>query len=163
MLREMPGAVSLGRLLSVLGQEPLLSPNDLTLASGFWQPAWRYLLEKNWQIVEFRADQSQRRCDARWSRMSSGTLWSRPLHEAMRSTTFRRITQEYSTRPDNLIRVPLGPIQAAGFTAGENAIALGGQVYLLPGHPWEELISKENHTQSDPALASSLTADIALS
>ena len=167
MLREMPGSVSLGRLLEALGQEPFFGSGEVMLASGFWQPVWRYLLDKNWQITEFRANGSQRRCDARWSRKSSDALWSRGDSEAVRTSVFRRVMREYDItglgiHRNILARVPLGPIDATGFTAGENAVSLGGRLYLLPGHPWEELIAEENHSVSTVAPTGAMTADIVL-
>lgn len=166
LLREMPGSVSLSQLLRALGQDKLLRHEDLLLCSDVSHGPRRQLLEKDWQVAEFRAIESERRCDARWVRISSGALWS-TLEPVLRSGAYRPILQETDVARygswENSICIPLGPIKATGFTAGENAVTVSGQTYLLPGHPWEELLTEGSHAASTSLPVESITREVVLS
>ena len=165
LLREMPGSVSLSELLRALGLDEFLLHEEVLLCSDVSSGPRHQLIQKDWQVAEFRASESERRCDARWVRMSSDLLWS-TLEPISSSWAFRRLVDEtdlgrYGTWTD-AVCVPFGPVKATGFTAGENAVSISGRVYLLPGHPWEELLTDGNHA-APTGLPASITREVLLS
>ncbi|MER6751848.1 HD domain-containing protein [Streptomyces fungicidicus] len=93
-----------------------------------------------WQIAEMRANKSERRCDFRWIKLDDEPLWSSvDLVEA----GLERLTTEqerYGHQKSQLVHIPIGSVSISGFTDKEVGVRVGGQLYLIPGHPWANMV-----------------------
>ncbi|MGA5043976.1 HD domain-containing protein [Streptomyces arboris] len=144
LLRELPGGsrTSLMKVLADAEEQADTFEPAICTRLGSHDNVDDFFLAA-WQISEIRASKADRRCDFTWVKRDAAPLWS---GVDLVGSGLERLVMEHDQygrrRRYSLVRLPVGPVSVSGFEDNEIGVNVGGQVHLIPGHPWEGLVEK---------------------
>ncbi|MFF2659642.1 ATP-binding protein [Kitasatospora sp. NPDC058032] len=145
LLREFPGGTR-ESVVAALGMPPKAanSPGTPVLCTRLGvNDQIDAMFLADWEIESVSGDFDNRACVIGWTR-KAGTArkprWSPHHLTAPRLEVINREDEWYPIRPAVLVRIPLGEVAEHGFPAGMRGFIAGTARYLLPGHPWQDMV-----------------------
>ncbi|MFG2979875.1 ATP-binding protein [Streptomyces sp. NPDC048258] len=142
LLRELPGGTreSVVNLLSVRQRETT-GPKLPVLCSRLGRnDEMDDQFLTSWEIGKIRGDIGNRSCNVTWVKRGDAPRWTTRFLVGTALEGLDGERESYSGQPMGLVRLPVSGIEVAGFNDSMRGFIVGDTRYLLPGHPWQEMV-----------------------
>ncbi|WP_281909444.1 HD domain-containing protein [Streptomyces olivaceus] len=149
LLRELPGGSRTSVIKLLAGAEDAQAESMPVICTrlGMDNHVDDFFLS-SWQISEMQANKAGRRCDFRWIKRDDHPLWS-SIDLAEAGLERLGSDQDRWGHPQTrLVHIPIDSITVSGFAEKEIGVRLGSGVYLIPGHPWSNIV-EDMRSKSD--------------
>ncbi|MFE5394986.1 ATP-binding protein [Streptomyces sp. NPDC056568] len=145
LLRELPGGSRASVMKVLAGGEEKIDELEPVICTrlGRDNHVDDFFLS-SWQVSEMKASQEERRCDFKWIKRESGLLWSSTNLEEAGLERLLSEVDPYGRRRGgtHMMRIPVESVVVDGFAEGEVGVRVGGELYLIPDHPWSSLVER---------------------
>ncbi|WP_159400671.1 ATP-binding protein [Streptomyces sp. XY431] len=143
LLRELPGGTR-GSIVALLGGQVEDQGADrkpvLCTRLGRAEEIDKMFLA-DWEIGRVVGDVANRTCSARWVQKGALPRWTSPDLEGTGLEVLDREIERYG-RATKMVRIPIGDVDETGFEKAMRGFIMGDMAYLLPGHPWQEMVDE---------------------
>jgi molecular chaperone HtpG len=150
LLREIPESISFTKIIRSLESSIIELPDGPMLCSKFSSGIAGRLISENWVISHLVGDAQRRRYEAKWVKKGGPVVWAPPsatnhmdeLYRIFENIAERIRYDRYALRSNigKGVLIPLAGVTCEGFDDGETAVAVGSDLYLLPGSSWLSVV-----------------------
>ncbi|MFI9826336.1 ATP-binding protein [Streptomyces sp. NPDC051913] len=142
LLRELPGGTreSVVNLLSAQQQESTGQRLPVLCSRLGRTDEVDDLFLTSWEIAKVRGNMEHRSCNVTWVKKGDVLRWTPRFLAGTPLEALEGERESYSSQPMGLVRLPIGEVEVAGFNDSMRGFIIGETRYLLPGHPWQEMV-----------------------
>ncbi|MFF2952048.1 ATP-binding protein [Kitasatospora sp. NPDC057965] len=148
LLRELPGGTR-ESVLALMGARSHDGASLLCTRLGNFADVDEMFLS-GWEVGGVSGDVKNRACSVRWVRKGQGRppRWVDAQRVRTIAEFFERENDGYGLS-SKMVRIPLRDVVEDGFAQDMRGFMLGGTKYLLPGHPWQEMVDEILESKSE--------------